>query len=52
MIFPVVSHIVIDRVCGAGIPTGAVGRGDWTMLLSAGGIHNVRHDDDYFLPIR
>ena len=47
-IIPVVSHVVIERVCARGIASGAVSRGDWTILLAAGGIHNVRHDDDFF----
>jgi len=47
-IIPVVSHVVIERVCARRIAAGAVSRGDWTILLAAGGIHNVRHDDDFF----
>ena len=45
---PVVSHVVIERVCARRIAAGAVSRGDWTILLAAGGIHNVRHHDDFF----
>ena len=47
-IFPVVSHVFIERVCAGGIPAGAAGRGDWTILLATGGIHMVRHDADFF----
>jgi len=43
-----VSHVVTERVCAHGVAAGAVCRGDWTILLAAGGIHNVRHDDDFF----
>jgi len=47
-IIPVVSHVVIERVCARGIAARAVGRGDWTILWAPSGIHNVRHDDDFF----
>jgi len=43
-----VSHVVTERVCAHGVAAGAVCRGNWTILLAAGGIHNVRHDDDFF----
>ena len=43
-----VSQVLIERVCAGGIPAGAAGRGDWTILLAARGIRMVRHDADFF----
>jgi len=47
-IIPVGGHVVTERVCAHGIAAGAVCRGDWIILLAAGGIHYVRHNDDFF----
>jgi len=47
-IIPVVGHAVTERVCAHGDAAGEVCRGDWTILLAAGGIQYVRHDDDFF----